>query len=518
MTRLRALCLCAAVLAIALVGGAGRAAAHAGMGGVNPADGAVLDAAPPLVEIRFTENVGLHREGVRVLDDRGRRLDVGSDEVITDGLVIQPLPAVLVDGWYVVTWAVISEDGHVVRGASTFGVGKADAAARARAAELASSVADGVPWLQRIVRQAADIAVVIAVGAMAVLVFTSGRRPKRLAEYAATVAAVFSAGWALLDVLNVGGLDTWFERAGGAAVAVRVGVLIACACLVRRLPRASALLGACSLATYGFVGHARSLGLWWLDGGLVVVHLIAAAIWLGAAPAMLLHLADRSVADDRAGAAARTFSRTATVALPLVLVPGVVLAWRATRGSWTWGYTGALAIKVAVTLVAVLIGFATRRRLRGGISRRHLITTFAVDSAAVAVVVALAASIASTPPPVHRVVHGGAGTQAPSVESACTANVGPLRVRVVINPGRVGSNEVWLSAAWNGAEIPGAMLLRLAHEGVGSARLEIPLERRPPTRWYGTGTFPLGGEWTVEIAYRPDEFTVERAECVITVS
>ena len=76
----------------------------------------------------------------------GSLADIG-DEVATGTTVsqaIEPLP----DGWYVMAWSIVSEDGHVVHGSATFAVGDADAAARPSASILASTLEIAL-WLTR---------------------------------------------------------------------------------------------------------------------------------------------------------------------------------------------------------------------------------------------------------------------------------------------------------------------------------------------------------------------------------
>ena len=104
------------------------ASAHAGVVSTDPMDGARLPASPSTVSVTFNEPVTLAPGGLRVVRPDGSLADVG-DELDTGTTVsqaIEPLP----DGWYVMTWAIVSEDGHVVHGSTTFAVGDADAAAR----------------------------------------------------------------------------------------------------------------------------------------------------------------------------------------------------------------------------------------------------------------------------------------------------------------------------------------------------------------------------------------------------
>ena len=104
------------------------ACAHAEVVATDPVDGARLPISPASVSVTFNEHVTLAPGGLRVVRPDGTLADTG-DEVVAGATVsqaIEPLP----DGWYVMAWSIISDDGHVVHGSATFAVGDADAAAR----------------------------------------------------------------------------------------------------------------------------------------------------------------------------------------------------------------------------------------------------------------------------------------------------------------------------------------------------------------------------------------------------
>lgn len=525
---------------------AGPAAAHAGLVSTDPVDGSVLTSSPTRVSLTFGEPVGLTHSGVTVLDDRGVRIDANGDESVDGAVISQPLPKALGDGWYVVVWSAISDDGHVVKGAFTFGVGNADAAARARVDALAAEVDSSTPAAQLVLRPIADVFTMVAVGAaLAVLLLgAQSVAVRRLLAIASRLGVLATIALAISVASEVGDAGTWAGRTNGWAVIARIVLLFALQVLsfpldARATPpaerpgagRIARLIGgpaACGvILSYAFVGHVRSLGAWWIDGPLLGAHLVAAAVWLGAAPAMALYLASRKVADDDAARASLRFSNTATVAMPIVIVAGAVLGWRATDGRWTAAYTGRLVVKAAIVLLAALLGAIARRRVRDATSRPHLLRVFAVDSGLLLVATVLAASISSTRPPVHI---GGAHNHAPSVVGAsgstgstaveiggCSADVSGLAVRVSLSPGRVGANDVRLTVGWKDANTPGTMVLRLTSTAIGAGTLDVSLEAANATSWVGRATFPVAGIWAVEVDHRPDEFTVRRGSCQLSV-
>ena len=122
-SRARALLLLLVAVAGLLLGSAGPAGAHSTLIGSDPAEGAVLDAAPERIRFTFDEAVAGVPDGVRVFDAEGAPVASsaavsGTELAVT--LTEQPGPGTLV-----VVWRVVSEDGHPVSGSLTFSVGSA---------------------------------------------------------------------------------------------------------------------------------------------------------------------------------------------------------------------------------------------------------------------------------------------------------------------------------------------------------------------------------------------------------
>jgi putative copper export protein len=374
---------------------------------------------------------------------------------------------------------------------------------------------------QVIVRQVADVLTMVAVGAVAVAVAVASRSGQTVAVVSAALGAGFTVALALLAADEVGDLGEWAGPAHGWAVFARAAALLIVAATAYRWRAPAALAAALALASYAVVGHVRGLGKWWLDGPLLAVHLFAAALWLGAAPAMLLHLRDGRIDDESARRAARRFSLSATVALPVVVLAGAMLGLRATDLRWSAGYTGLLIAKTVVVLAAAGLGTLARRRLRAEGSRRHLVGVFAVDSALLLAATVLAATISTTRPPVHASSehqHPNASGDAAFIEvGGCNADVSGLAVRVTLSPGRVGANAVRLAIGWASADTPGTMTLLLTSNTIGSGALDVGLTRSSELLWEGAATFPVAGDWTVAVEHRPDEFTVRRGECALRV-
>src|SRR5216684_302485 len=120
--------------------------AHASLVSTEPDDGSVVAAAPASVQLRFNEPVT--PAVVSLIDAAGKKRDDAT--VNTRGeTVIVTLPLSLPQGTQVISYRVISEDGHPVAGSLVFSIGAATAATATPTPSTAGSV-NGLIWLARI--------------------------------------------------------------------------------------------------------------------------------------------------------------------------------------------------------------------------------------------------------------------------------------------------------------------------------------------------------------------------------
>ena len=483
------------------------ALAHAEVIEVSPADGSRVEAAPATFSITFNEQVGLESDAVRIVDSTGRQVDL-APEVVAGSMVTQALPP-LADGWYLATWTVTSADGHILNQASTFGVGAASDASRAAALALRSSTAPA-SWVMRFV---ADLTLLVAVGAAAAWALMSARsqRVQRLRRGSLAIAAIATLAWWVIEAVIGGGAWIHTEAAIiGVARGAILGLAAALATLHRhRLP---ALLAAAALVTMVVGGH---------PGGALVTalllgaHLLAASVWLGAAPALLLMQHDAAVSNDEAHRATKAFSRTATFAIVAIFGGGALLGAQLTDG-----FAGGLTLYVAILLAksglagAALIGGAlARRRLNTPVAtpakqRGALRKLFAVDVAILMVITGLSAALTLGSPHEGHAAKSGVGY--------CAIQLPSDEVYLTLNPGRVGENLLLL------AEAPAATSLSLefAQPGVSGALLSDLTSRSAGTdgaAWQGSAILPQVGIWRVTLVIRPDRFTEVRGVCTMEI-
>ena len=123
LTRLLALL---ALVGAIVAGTALPASAHATQLSTEPTAGGTYAASPSAITLRFSESVEVSRGGVKVFGAKDRKQVVTGKPEHPNGdgsFVTVDLPD-LGDGTYVVTWRVISADGHPVNGAFTFSIGE----------------------------------------------------------------------------------------------------------------------------------------------------------------------------------------------------------------------------------------------------------------------------------------------------------------------------------------------------------------------------------------------------------
>ncbi len=106
------------------------ARAHAGVVTITPANGSVLPSAPATVGIVFNEGVDAAANRIQLLDGNGK-IVATSFKLSGDGSGVTLTPKKkLLRGMYALRWSVVSADGHVVTGASTFAVNTRGTAGR----------------------------------------------------------------------------------------------------------------------------------------------------------------------------------------------------------------------------------------------------------------------------------------------------------------------------------------------------------------------------------------------------
>ena len=535
---------CGALLGLLAVplGPADPAAAHAYLQDSDPADGAVLPAAPDQVVLTFSERVQLVPERVLVVDPDGERVEAGEPTV--DGTVVTiPVAPDGPRGTYLVSFRVISADSHPVAGALVYSVGAPSATPPVPGGAGEDSAAGSALSVAKYVGYAG---LVLVVGSAAVLVLLWPRRLSRrgaarllwtgvgLVAVGALAAlwlqAPYTTGRPVMDVSGAD-LREVLSTTYGQAHLVRLGVLAAAVWLLRQVTAGRdtrsdvmllSLLGVIGLGTWPVAGHAVASPLPLVGVAAGTAHLAAVAFWAGGLVVLATILLRR--ADQRElGAILPAWSGWAATAVAVLLLTGLVraaLETGAPAALLTTSYGRLLLVKVGLVALVVAVAWSARRLVRhrlGAGGPGAVRTTVAVEAALLAGVLALSSVLVQTPP-ARTEAADDAGSGAVAVDYfTATLDADGYSLEVIVDPAAPGRNTVHLYAytdigrpqpvvEWGAsASLPGA----------GVEALEIPLERVSDNHALGEVTLPLAGEWELRLTARTSE--IDQATVVVSV-
>jgi copper transport protein len=500
--------------------------AHASLVAAEPADNSILAAAPKTIRLRFNEAVT--PAVIRLIDAEGKARDDATVRTTDQTIVITP-PANLPRGTQVVSYRVISQDGHPVSGSLVFSIGAPTGTAVAR--ESAGPVAVLI-WLARV---GFYLGLFVGIGGV---FFTSWIAPARAGLnviVAALIVGLLSAAASLglqgLDVLNLslGDLLTaapW--RAGFATslgpslltalVAMAAGVVaqqIASLGVARTL---SALAMAGVGLSLALSGHAATAPPQWLNRPTVFLHGVGVAFWVGAL-APLVAMAWRRV--EGLLPVLHRFSRLAGPVVGVLVLTGLTLAiiqLQSFRALIETSYGLILSIKTV--LVVLLLGLAALNRFRftpmiavDPANTRPLVRSILFECVVVAGILAVVAGWRFTAPPRALAV-------AIRPPLAIHIHTEQAMFQVLVSPGRVGTDDFVLQLMNNDASPLAAkeatLILSLPERGIE------PLERSAQLGadgyWHVRDVpLPYPGRWHLRIEALVTDFEKVALEDDLTV-
>jgi len=484
----------------AVFGPAPAAGAHARLIGATPAAESLIDSAPTSIELTFDEPVQTVPDGLRVLAPDGT--DVATSAASVDGsTIVQPVDIGGVRGSFTVSYRVLSVDGHVVAGAYVFSVGERTAAASADEREDPAS-----RFVEFVGRTTASAGALLALGAVLLAAldaggsFASALQRRRGILIGSALALLLGTTAILIGVagLYAGRLVSSFGAVGdvvgattsGAVVMARVGcavaftMVVAIPSVMRRFPVLVAVFAALATVAPAFGGHAVSSDVPALAVVLVAVHLVAAALWIGALGVLAIRWSeDRHLLGE--------YAAVAVVAAPIVVASGLVGAWIQTGGSGDaigTSYGRLLLAKVLLAAVLLLLGWINRRSIgRVALAVVDLASSVRLEAALGLVVVAVSAVLVVTPPPV---------IETEPIRTEATS--GDLVVSIVVDPGISGPNSIELRYAdRSGSPVAvDATDLRVRTDGVEPRRLDV--RAVDSSTVVADDAILTPGEWTLE--------------------
>jgi len=429
-----------------IVGAATGASAHASLVSTEPSDGSVLAAAPKTVQLRFNEPVT--PAVVTLIDAAGKtRGDVTVSTV--DQIVTLTLPDKLPDGTQVVSYRIISADGHPVAGSLMFSIGSATTAA---APPASGNAVAALIWIARI---GVYLGLFVGIGGVFFAAWigqgSSGGRIFIGALQIGLVSAVVSLGLQGLDVLDLplSAIATPAPWQAGFANSLGPALLIAVIAMalawfaarsatmtIARVLTSVAMLGVgFSLAASG---HAATAPPQWLTRPSLFLHGIGVAYWVGAL-APLADMARRR--NDTLPAVLHRFSAVAVPIVGMLVLSGLALAIIQLEGFAALVETRyGIILSAKLALVVLLLGCAALNRfyLTPIVVADHENTSalrgsIAIECALVLAILAVVAGWRFTPPP--RALN--AAVEAPLAVHIHTENA---MFQVLVSPGATGGN------------------------------------------------------------------------------
>ncbi|WP_027550656.1 CopD family protein [Bradyrhizobium sp. Cp5.3] len=480
------------------------ARAHAALISVEPASGSILTSAPKAVELRFNEAVT--PGAIRLIDGAGRARD--DTRVGASGETISiAMPAGLPQGTAVVSYRVISQDGHPVAGSVTFSVGVPTATKPPANADGGLNI---LIWLARI---GLYLGLFVGVGgvffARAIAGSTVGTAVPRAALFVGVLGAVASLGLLGADLLGLSAAALLTPASWKVAFATSAGpaLLGAIAAMLISLFALQRAAHACMVSMIAFVGVGLSLAMTghaatappeMLTRPAMFLHGLGVAYWIGA----LAPLA--ALASNPTAATLPILNRFSRIAVPVVAVlalTGLALAiiqLENLAALVETRYGLLLSIKLALVLVLLALAALNRFRLTPAIAGDHkaapaLKRSILLECGIALSIFAVVAGWRFTPPP---------RTIVPETPLAIHIHSDKAMFQVLVSPGKAGTNDFVLQLM-TGEATPlkakeATLTLSLPERGIEPMEREAKLG--PDGYWHvRKAELPFAGSWHVRI-------------------
>ncbi|GLZ82027.1 transport integral membrane protein [Actinorhabdospora filicis] len=506
--------------------------AHATVVSTSPTANTVLPTQPVEVSVTFSEPVSPVKAQTWVVAPDGARANSG-DAAVRGATMTLPLRQGLPNGTYLVTYRVISADGHPVPGGFTFSIGAPSAAAPAL--PDAPDVDPAVELLVQVNRGLAVAGLALALGPTLLLIaaWSAPRRGVlRLTATGLSLVAVtamtglylqapYTVGSGLFGVGRGDIAEVVSSRFGIAMLLRMLTVLAALPILLfalRRDARKSdkwclGVLGLACVASWPLAGHATTSPMPPLTVLTDTVHVGAGAIWVGGLAALVGFL----VRPSRAEEAARflpVWSAWATRLVIALAVAGVAQALieigqPAALFSTTYGRL----VVVKAALFALVLGTAAiaRAMLRKRVpdeplderETRGLRGVIAAELVIAAVIIAVTAVLVQTTPARVAYTEQQQETAGP-VSKRLSSNY--FQLQLEIDPGRVGANTMHLYAfAPDGTTeidpLEWKITMSLPSQNLAAVPVDKILELSP-NHVTADFTVPTAGDWSFSLTLR----------------
>ncbi|MBV9260071.1 MAG: CopD family protein [Pseudolabrys sp.] len=515
--------------ALAYIGFASAASAHASLLSSDPFENAVIESQPRQFTLTFNESVT--PLFMRLIDPLGNALSTSAYRVYGNAVVFD-VPRPLEEGTHLLSWRVISADGHPVGGTITFAVGRPSP----RPPEIESETSPSIRIAILIARFAIFVGLFVGSGGAFFRAWLQPGMAVNRTDKTTVVAAISTAFLATFLSVGLQGVDSlaasnqallqlsiWAAGArttyGVVALAVFLSLFLGLISL--RLHGAAArALSLLSLLGVGFSfalsGHAASAAPRWLTVSAIFFHGAALAFWIGALAPLVAGLRD-SAADITLA----RFSKLVPFFLVPLIIGGIALAIVQVEhvdALWNTDYGQILSLKLGLLVVLFGLAAINRWKLTSSVSadasRRWLRRSIAAELVIVSAILGVVSLWRFTPPP-------RALAAARDASFFTHIHTGKAMADVTITPARAGPVEIAVVLR-AGDETPLRAIevtAQLSNPQSGIEPIARNAFRTPDDQWRVTGlTLPVPGIWTIELKVLLTEFDLTSLQAPIVIA
>ncbi len=495
--------------------------AHATLISSHPSEGAVVATSTKKLLLTFNEPVSPLVLKLIAPDATATTLD---RYTLNDATLAIEVP-LLSEGTHVLSWRVVSADGHPIGGSLIFSVGHPSAGG-APTISAGSSLGVAVAiWLDKLALYAGLFLGIGGTFFLTWIVPAQGIRPfVRITLCIGLLAALALVGLQGLDALELPLTDfaeaaTWkagYATSFGSTATVAIAATLAAfAALQMQAKALTRLLSLSALLCVGLAltasGHAADAAPRWLTRPAVFVHAVGITFWVGAlAPLGLLVWQGGPAATS----ALRRFSRWIPLSVILLVAAGCTLSIVQVENFAALASTAYGRLLVAkLGLVALLLALAAWNRWRltqpaangEAAARRQLARTVLVEIMLALMIFGIAAAWRFTPPP--RVL---------AIEAAKPARLhihtSKAMADISIAPGRAGQVAVSVLVMTPAFDPLAAkeVTLSIANQAAGIEPIKVAASPVDGGWRVDALTIPLSGRWTIGLDVLISDFEMAK--------
>nr|WP_255647576.1 copper resistance CopC/CopD family protein [Ensifer sp. IC4062] len=502
---------------------------HASLTATEPRDGAVVPAAPARLALTFSEPVS--PLALKLVKPDGSAIAL-ERFTLRDRTVEIEVPPDLSVGTHVLSWRVVSEDGHPVGGSILFSIGSPSGSAY---------TGEAIDWQVRAALWTSRVALYAGLffgigGVFALNWFLHGARAGL--RFVAAMLGIGLTGTALsaglqgLDALGrplsalvepslwSTGLGTSFGRTVVVMLAALALAGVALVSRRQRVARWTSLLAlfAGSLAL-SLSGHASAAEPQWLMRPSVFLHAIAIALWVGAlVPIARLLQASHAHAPKTL----RRFSAFIPFSLALLVAAGIVLLVVQVgqpSALLDTAYGNVFLVKLALLLILFVLAAINRWVLTDRVeagdqgATRYLLRSVAAETLVVLLVFGVAASWRFTPPPraLATVAAEPASVHIHGDKAMAEMTIAPGR------PGPVEASALVMAGDFSALD-PKEVTFVFSNPSAGIAEIKRNASKATDGTWRTSDLLlPLPGLWKIRLDILISDFEITRIEGEIRI-